>query len=45
MPRRISRRFTWILVLLIAVLLAIFLPPFLNVNRFQGQVASSIGML
>jgi hypothetical protein len=43
MPGRISRRSTWVLVVLGAVVLAIFLPPYLNVNRFRSQAATSIG--
>ena len=43
MPHRISRRSTWVLVALIAMLLAIFLPPYLNVNRYRTQAAASIG--
>ena len=43
MPRRISGRSTWILVALVAIVLAIFLPPYLNVNRYRSQAATSIG--
>jgi len=43
MPRRISRRSTWVLIVLVVILLAIFLPPYLNVNRFRSQAAASIG--
>ncbi len=43
MAGRISRRFTWVLVALFAILLVIFLPPYLNVNRYRGQVATAIG--
>ena len=43
MPRRISRRSTWVLIVLAAIVLAIFLPPYLNVNRFRSQAAASIG--
>ena len=43
MPGRISRRVTGILLAIAAILLAIFLPPLVNVNRYRNEVASAIG--
>ena len=42
MPRRFSRRRMWILAAMGLVLLAIFLPPFVNVNRYRNRVTRSI---
>jgi hypothetical protein len=42
MPGRVSRRALWIWFALGFVLLALFLPPFVNVNRYRNRVASSI---
>ncbi|HEY4932629.1 MAG TPA: AsmA family protein [Terriglobales bacterium] len=42
MPGRVSRRALWIWFALGVVLLALFLPPFVNVNRYRNRVASSI---
>jgi AsmA protein len=42
MPGRVSRRALWIWITLGVVLLALFLPPFVNVNRYRSRVASSI---
>jgi len=38
-PRRKAR---WVLVLVIVLLLAIFVPPFISLNRLKGRVASSL---
>ena len=43
MPGRISRRALWIWLALGVVLVALFLPPFINVNRYRNRVASAIG--
>ena len=43
MPGRVSRRAVWIWIALGVVLLALFLPPFVNVNRYRNRVASAIG--
>ena len=43
MPGRVTRRAIWFWVLLVAILLALFLPPFVNVNRYRNRVASAIG--
>ena len=43
MPGRMSRRALWIWILLGVILLALFLPPFVNVNRYRSRVASAIG--
>jgi hypothetical protein len=43
MPVRMSRRAWWIGTLLVILLLALFLPPFINVNRYRNRVASAIG--
>ncbi len=40
MRRRTSRRLMWLLML--AIVLALALPPFINVNRYRGRVAGSI---
>ena len=42
MPGRVSRRALWIWVSLGFILLALFLPPFVNVNRYRNRVALSI---
>ena len=42
MPGRVSRRTLWIWIALGIILLALFLPPFVNVNRYRNRVASSI---
>ena len=41
MRRRTSRRLMWAVML--AVVLALALPPFINVNRYRGRVAGAIG--
>ncbi len=38
-----SRRTRWILIAVCFVLVALILPPFLNVNRYRSQVAAAIG--
>jgi len=43
MPGRGSRRALWISITLGVLLLALFLPPFVNVNRYRNRVASAIG--
>ena len=43
MPGRVSRRALWVWIALGIILLAVFLPPFVNVNRYRSRVASSIG--
>jgi hypothetical protein len=43
MARAISRRAAWFLVALAVIVLGIFGPPLLNVNRYRSQVATSIG--
>jgi hypothetical protein len=43
MPGRGSRRALWILTALGVVLLALLLPPFVNVNRYRNRVTSAIG--
>jgi len=43
MARAVSRKAVWALVALGVVLLGFFGPPLLNVNRYRGQVATSIG--
>ena len=43
MPRRMSRRAWWITGILLILLCAVFVPPFVNVNRYRNRVASSIG--
>ena len=40
MRRRTSRRLMWMVML--AILLALVLPPFINVNRYKGRVAGAI---
>lgn len=40
MRRRTSRRLMWAVVL--AIVLALLLPPFINVNRYRGRVAGAI---
>jgi hypothetical protein len=40
MRRRMSRRLMWLVMLAIA--LALVLPPFINVNRYRGRVAGAI---
>jgi hypothetical protein len=42
MPRRLSRRAWWIIGILLVLLCSIFVPPFVNVNRYRNRVASSI---
>jgi AsmA-like protein len=41
MRRRTSRRITW--TVLLALLLALVVPPFVNVNRYRNRVAGAIG--
>ena len=41
MRRRTSRRLTW--TVLLALLLALVVPPFVNVNRYRNRVAGAIG--
>ena len=43
MPGRTSRRALWVSLGLGIVLLALFLPPFVNVNRYRNRVTSAIG--
>ncbi len=43
MPGRMSRRAWWISIVLGAILLGLFVPPFVNVNRYRNRVAASIG--
>ena len=43
MPGLATRRPFWLWVLLGTVLLALFLPPFVNVNRYRNRVTSAIG--
>ena len=43
MPGRGSRRALWISIALGVLLLAMFLPPFVNVNRYRNRVTSAIG--
>lgn len=43
MPGRISRRTTWMWVLLALIVLGVLLPPYVNVNRFRNRVTASIG--
>ena len=40
MRRRTSRRLMWAVML--AIVLALLLPPFINVNRYRGRVAARI---
>ncbi|HEY4961354.1 MAG TPA: AsmA family protein [Terriglobales bacterium] len=42
MPGRVSRRALWIWTALGVILLAVFVPPFVNVNRYRNRVTSSI---
>ncbi len=42
MPGRASRRVRWIWIALGVILLALFVPPFVNVNRYRNRVASAI---
>jgi hypothetical protein len=42
MPGRLSRRTWWIMAILLVVLCAIAVPPFVNVNRYRNRVARSI---
>lgn len=42
MPGRISRRAWWIIAVLVVILCGLFVPPFVNVNRYRNRVASSI---
>ena len=42
MPGRLSRRAWWIILILLVLLCGIFVPPFVNVNRYRNRVASSI---
>src|SRR6516164_7012638 len=44
MPGRSSRRYQWIAVALVLVALAVIVPPFVNVNRYRNQIATSIGI-
>jgi hypothetical protein len=41
MPGRTARRMTW--AILLVVLLAVLVPPFVNVNRYRKRVAEAIG--
>lgn len=43
MPGRMSGRAWWIYILLGIVLFALFVPPFINVNRYRNRVALAIG--
>ena len=43
MSGRISRRTTWMWVLLALIVLGVLLPPYVNVNRFRSRVTASIG--
>jgi hypothetical protein len=43
MPGRNARRAAWALGIVGAILLAVVLPPYINVNRYRGQVAASLG--
>jgi hypothetical protein len=43
MPSRTARRLLWVFVVLGAILLGVFLPPFLNVSRYRNRVATAIG--
>ena len=43
MPGRMSGRARWVLIASGVAVLAIVLPPFLNVSRYRNQVASAIG--
>ena len=43
MPGRMSRRAWWISAVVGAILLGLFAPPFINVNRYRNRVATSIG--
>jgi len=43
MPGRVPRRALWISIVMGVILLALFVPPFVNVNRYRNRVASSIG--
>jgi hypothetical protein len=43
MPSRTARRLLWVLVVLGAILLGVFVPPFLNVSRYRNRVATAIG--
>ncbi len=43
MPGRGSRRALWISTAMGIVLLALFVPPFVNVNRYRNRVTSAIG--
>jgi len=43
MPGRMSRRAWWISVVVGAILLGLFVPPLVNVNRYRNRVAASIG--
>jgi AsmA family/AsmA-like C-terminal region len=43
MPGRGSRRALWISTAVGMVLLAVFVPPFVNVNRYRNRVTSAIG--
>ena len=43
MPGRNARRAAWILGTLGAILLAVVLTPYINVNRYRSQVAASLG--
>ncbi len=43
MPGRVSRRALWISIGLGIIVLALFLPPLINVNRYRNRVAVAIG--
>src|SRR5271165_5798515 len=43
MPGLATRRPFWLWILLGVILLALFLPPFVNVNRYRNRVTSAIG--
>ena len=42
MPGRMSRRARWIIGILLVILFGLFVPPFVNVNRYRNRVTSSI---
>jgi len=42
MPGRLSRRAWWVIGILLVLLCGLFVPPFINVNRYRNRVAISI---
>jgi AsmA protein len=42
-PTKRSRRIWWILTAVVALLLLVLLPPFLNINHYRHRIAASIG--